>query len=85
MVNFNTIAHDENPSSEGRKLPSMVSTCGAYMIRPLRESGGIAWTLDAPGTRETFRGGSHVVRLADAITRADTLAAIDRTIDLRGL
>ena len=86
MIDFRTVRHDENTRlPEGKRAPSLVSECGSYLIRPVMRGGQVGFILDAPGVHETFAGGPTELRLADAMLRANTLAAIDSAIDLRGL
>ena len=85
MIDFRTVKHDENTRlPEGKRTPSLVSECGSYLIRPIMRGGQVGFVLDAPGVHE-FAGGPTELRLADAMLRANTLAAIDSAIDLRGL
>jgi hypothetical protein len=86
MLTFCTTRPSCNPTMpDGVIAPTLESECGRYRIDPSERRGGFTWTLRAPGTIERFAGGSPAIRLAEAIRRADTLAAIDRAIDLRGL
>ena len=82
MLNFCATRPKGNPTMpDGVTAPTL--DAGPYRITPHERRGGIGWTLHAPGCVETFPAGD--LGLADAIRRADTLAAIDRAIDLRGL
>ncbi len=86
MIEFQTFTHDESPRMAQKRIaPSLASTCGNYMIRPVMHGDRVGYVLDAPGVHETFTGGATELRLADAIIRANTIAAIDSAIDLRPL
>lgn len=86
MIEFKTVSHDESVRlPEGKRAPSLASPCGSYMIRPVMRGGQVGFVLDAPGVHETFAGGPTELRLADAMLRANSLAAIDAAIDLRNL